>query len=140
MPNLQKLGPIGQPAKEAMYPAISTADGTPMNAQNDYVIGISKDELPPANAFWSFTLYDTENGFFLPNDRKKYNVSENTGMKLNEEGGIEIYISEEQPQGVPEENWLPLNRGDYGIDVVLRLYEPDLEKYKTWKALKAEKL
>jgi hypothetical protein len=134
------FGPIGQPAQEAVYPAIATADGTPMNAQNDYVIRMNKDELPPANAFWSFTLYDTENGFFLPNDRKKYNVSENTGMKLNEEGGIEIYISEEQPEGVPDENWLPLNRGDYDIDVVLRLYEPDLKKYKTWKAPKAEQL
>ncbi len=134
------FGPIGQPAQEAVYPSVTTTDGARMNAQNDYVIRMSKEEMPPANAFWSFTLYDTENGFFLPNDRKKYNVSENTGMKLNEEGGIEIYISEEQPEGVPAENWLPLNRGDYGIDVVLRLYEPDLEKYTTWEAPKAEKL
>jgi len=134
------IGPVGQPAQEAVYPAVTTTDGAPMNAQNDYVIRMSKEEMPPANAFWSFTLYDTENGFFIPNDRKKYNVSENTGMKLNEEGGIEIYVSEEQPEGVPDENWLPLNRGDYGIDMLLRLYEPDLEKYKTWKAPKAEKL
>ncbi|MBO3117438.1 DUF1254 domain-containing protein [Winogradskyella sp. DF17] len=41
------VGPIGQPAKEAMYPAISTADGTPMNAMNDYVIQMKADELPP---------------------------------------------------------------------------------------------
>ena len=134
------FGPIGQPAQEAVYPAVTTMDGAPMNAQYDYVIRMSKEEMPPANAFWSFTLYDTENGFFIPNDRKKYNVSENTGMKLNEDGGIEIYVSEEQPEGVPDENWLPLNRGDYGIDVVLRLYEPDLEKYKTWEAPKAVKL
>lgn len=134
------FGPIGQPAQEAVYPAIATADGTPMNAQNDYVISMSKEEMPPANAFWSFTLYDTENGFFLPNEQKKYNVSENTGMKLNDKGGIEIYISEEQPGGVPDENWLPLNRGDYNIDVVLRLYEPDLKKYNNWKAPKAIKL
>ena len=134
------FGPIGQPAQEAVYPAVASADGESMNAQNDYVISMSKEEMPPANAFWSFTLYDTENGFFLPNERKKYNVSENTGMKLNEEGGIEIYISEEQPEGVPDENWLPLNRGDYNIDVVLRLYEPDLEKYEVWKAPKAVKL
>ncbi|WP_019670439.1 DUF1214 domain-containing protein [Eudoraea adriatica] len=82
------FGPIGQPAQEAVYPAVASADGESMNAQNDYVISMSKEEMPPANAFWSFTLYDTENGFFLPNERKKYNVSENTGMKLNEEGGI----------------------------------------------------
>jgi hypothetical protein len=111
-----------------------------MNANHDYVIRMAADELPPAEAFWSFTHYDTENGFFMPNDRKKYSVGENGGMKLNDDGGIEIYIAAEQPEGVPEENWLPLNRGDYGIDVILRLYVPDLEKFKTWEAPKAEKL
>ena len=25
----------------------------------------------PVEAFWSFTLYDTENGFFMPNDRRR---------------------------------------------------------------------
>ena len=134
------IGPIGQPAQEAVYPAILTADGEPMNANHDYVIRMAADQLPPAEAFWSFTLYDTENGFFMPNDRKKYSVGENGGMKLNDDGGIEIYIAAEQPEGVPEENWLPLNRGDYGIDVILRLYVPDLEKFKTWEAPKAEKL
>ena len=134
------FGPIGQPAVEAVYPAIATTDGKPMNAEHDYVIRMSKDEMPPAEAFWSCTLYDTENGFFIPNDRKKYSVGENGGMKLNEDGGIEIYIAEEKPEGVPEENWLPLNRGDYGIDVVLRLYVPDLEKFKNWEPPKAEKM
>ena len=134
------FGPIGQPAQEAVYPAISTTDGQPMNAHNDYVIRMSKDELPPADAFWSCTLYDTENGFFIPNDHKKYSVGENGGMKLNKDGGIEIYVAAEQPEGVPAENWLPLNRGDYGIDVVLRLYVPDLEKFKDWKTPLAEKL
>jgi hypothetical protein len=38
-----------------------------------------------------------EQGFFIPNDRKKYSIGENAGMKLNEEGGIEIYIAAEQP-------------------------------------------
>ena len=131
-------GPIGQPAQEAVYPAVVTTDGKPMTAQHDYVIRMSRDEMPPAKAFWSLTLYDTENGFFIPNDRKKYSVGENGGMKLNDEGGIEIYIAAQKPAGVPEENWLPLNRGDYGIDVILRLYVPDLEKFKTWTPPKAK--
>lgn len=134
------LGPIGQPAEEAVYPAIATTDGKPMEANNDYVIRMAADELPPAKAFWSFTLYDTENGFFMPNDRKKYSVGENGGMKLNEDGGIAIYIAAERPKGVPEENWLPLKRGDYGIDVILRIYVPELQKCKTWAPPKAEKL
>ena len=131
-------GPIGQPAQEAVYPTVVTTDGKPMTAQHDYVIRMSRDEMPPANAFWSLTLYDTETGFFIPNDRKKYSVGENGGMKLKDDGGIEIYIAAQKPAGVPEENWLPLNRGDYGIDVILRLYVPDLEKFKTWTPPKAK--
>jgi len=144
--NLQRLlfqsisGPVGQPAAEAVYPPITTTDGTPMNAMHDYVIRMSPDEMPPANAFWSATLYDTENGFFIPNDSKKYSVGENAGMQLNVQGGIEIHVAAEKPDGVPPENWLPVNRGDYGIDLLMRLYAPDLERFKTWSPPKTEKI
>ena len=134
------VGPIGNPAEEAMYPGIATTDGQPMNALNDYVIRMTKDQLPPAIAFWSATLYDSKNGFFIPNDHKKYSVGENGGMKLDKDGGIAIYIAAEKPAGVPEENWLPINRGDEGLDIIMRVYQPDLEKMKTWQAPKAEKL
>jgi hypothetical protein len=134
------LGPIGQPAEEAVYPSLGTTDGTPMNAINDYVIRIKSDDMPPALAFWSATLYDNANGFFIPNERKKYSVGENGGMKTDDQGGIAIYIAAEQPEGVPEENWLPLVRGDYAIDVVMRIYAPDLERFATWTPPVAEKL
>ena len=134
------VGPIGQPAKEALYPAVVTDDGMPMNALNDYVLRMTKEELPPARAFWSFTLYDTKNGFFIPNEHKKYSVGENGGMKLNADGGIAIYIAAKKPEGVPEENWLPINREDLGINVILRIYAPDLEKMKTWQPPKWSKI
>jgi hypothetical protein len=134
------VGPIGQPAKEALYPAVVTDDGVPMNALNDYEIRMTKEELPPANAFWSFTLYDAENGFFIPNEHKKYSVGENGGMQLNADGGIEIFIAAEKPKGVPKENWLPINREDLEINMILRVYAPDLEKMKTWQPPKATKI
>ena len=134
------IGPIGQPAAEAVYPAIGTVDGQPMNANHDYVIRMKADELPPAGAFWSLTLYDTKNGFFMPNDRKKYSVGENGGMKLDADGGIDIYLSADKPEGVPEENWLPVKRGDYAMDVILRIYVPDLERFRTWTPPRAERL
>jgi len=59
------VGPLGQPADQAMYPGIATSDGKPMNAQHDYVIRMTKAELPPAIAFWSATLYDAKEGFFI---------------------------------------------------------------------------
>ncbi len=134
------LGPIGLPAVEAVYPAVTTSDGKPMNAMHDYVIRMTADELPPTDVFWSLTLYDLKNGFFIPNDRKKYSVGENAGMQLDENGGIEIYVAAEKPEGVPEENWLPINRKDENMDIVLRVYIADLEKMKTWQVPKAEKL
>ena len=63
-----------------------------MNAMHDYVIRMTKEQLPPAEAFWSVTLYDLQNGFFIPNDRRKYSVGDNAGMKLDNDGGIAIYI------------------------------------------------
>lgn len=133
-------GPIGQPADQALYPAILTEDGAPMNALHDYEISMTADEMPPVNAFWSATLYENETGFFIPNDRFKYSVGENAGFKLDEDGGIRIVIAAEQPEGVPEENWLPINRADMDLDIIMRLYAPDLERYKSWTAPKAKKL
>ena len=96
--------------------------------------------VPAAGPFWSLTLYDLDQGFFIPNERKKYSVGENAGMQLNDKGGIEIYIAAEQPEGVPEENWLPVPREDLNLSPQMRVYVPDLEKLKTWKAPQAEKL
>ncbi len=134
------LGPIGLPATEAVYPAVLTADGEPLNAMNNYVIRMTPDEMPPTEVFWSLTLYDLKNGFFIPNDRKKYSVGENAGMKLDENGGIEVHVAAEKPEGVPEENWLPIERKDEDMDIVLRIYEPDLEMMKTWQPPLAEKV
>ena len=104
-----------------------------MNAQHDYVLRMGPNELPPAMAFWSLTLYDMENGFFIPNDRKKYSVGENSGFELNAEGGIEIHVSAAKPDGVPDANWLPINRGDIDLNGMFRIYVPDVERMKTWK-------
>lgn len=133
-------GPIGLPMKEAMYPPVVTFDGSPMNALYDYVIQMTKEEIPPANGFWSLTLYDTENGFFLPNEHKKYSVGENSGMQLDADGGIKIFVSAVKPEDIPLENWLPINRDNQGLDIILRIYAPDLEKMKTWQAPKALKI
>ena len=47
-------------------------------------------------------------------------------------------VTAEIPAGVPEENWLPINRKDEDLSVNLRIYVPDEEKMKTWKAPSAE--
>ncbi|RJG42689.1 DUF1214 domain-containing protein [Motilimonas pumila] len=129
---LSVVGPIGVPAQEALYPQLITEDKQVMNAMNDYEIVMTADELPPAKAFWSLTLYDLENGFFIPNEQKKYSVGENAGYKLDENGGIRIVVSAERPEDVPVENWLPIQRGDIDMNTQMRLYIPDLDKYENW--------
>jgi len=52
-------------------------------ANKHYVIRMAKEELPPAKAFWSVTLYDSQKGLFIQNDNYKYSVGENGGMKLD---------------------------------------------------------
>jgi len=64
-------------------------------------------------------------------------VGENAGYKLDDDGGIEIHVAAEKPANIPAENWLPINRGDEGLDIIMRVYVPDLERYKTWKPPKA---
>jgi len=125
-------GPIGLPAYQARYLPVAAKDGKTLNAMHDYVLKMSKDELPPAKAFWSLTLYDQANGFLIPNEQMKYSIGENAGYKLNDKGGIEIFISAEKPAGVPDENWLPINRGDIDLSLMYRIYAPNVEKMKTW--------
>jgi len=132
-------GPIGQPYDEAQYPGIGTKDGKPMNAQDHYVIRMTKEQLPPARAFWSVTLYDAKKIHFIPNDNYKYSVGENGGMKLDASGGIEIHISPGQPEGVASENWLPSGGKDQELIVFMRVYAPDVKAMETYKAPKAEK-
>lgn len=127
------IGPIGLPASEAVYPPVLTKTGEPLNAMHDYVLHMSQAAMPPARSFWSVTLYDSQNGFFIPNERKKYSVGENAGMRLNADGGIDIYIAAQQPEGIPEENWLPINRQDQVLDVIMRLYDPDLDAFSTYR-------
>ncbi|MCK4837232.1 MAG: DUF1214 domain-containing protein [Desulfobulbaceae bacterium] len=71
---------------------------------------------------------------------KKSETPHLSNTLLSDEGGIEIYISAEKPEGVPAENWLPINRKDEALDIIMRIYAPDLETMKTWKVPKAESI
>jgi hypothetical protein len=133
-------GPVGQPADQAVYIQIGAADDAPLNAAHDYVVRMTKEQLPPARAFWSMTLYDGEKFLFIPNPSKKYSVGENAGMKLDDAGGITIHIAAVQPAGTPAENWLPINRKDQPLNLRLRVYAPDLESLKSWSPPKAAKI
>ena len=47
--------------EDAVYPLnLGDETGKPLDGANKYAIHFAKDETPPADAFWSITLYDPE--------------------------------------------------------------------------------
>ena len=65
--------------------------------------------------------------------RSRYIVGENAGMHLNEEGGIEFDIAAEQPEGVPDENCLPITREDLELYAQMRMCFPDHRGVRIYK-------
>jgi hypothetical protein len=73
--------------EDAIYPLnISDANGKPPLGQHNYVQHFSKEELPPANAFWSVTMYD-EAGFQVANSINRFAIGDHSDdLKYNPDG------------------------------------------------------
>lgn len=121
------LSAFGIPAnapKDAVYPVgLTDADGAPLDAaHNNYVIHFaSKDQLPPANGFWSLTMYDS-GYFFIPNSLDRYTLSQRDKLAVNADGSIDLYLQKESPGADKESNWLPAPNGPF--IPMFRLYWP----------------
>ena len=76
--------------------------------------------------------------FFIPKDQKKYSVGENAEMRSNADGRIEM--GTRTPEGVAEDDGLPITRENEEIDTIVRIYAPDFEQMKRWKLPRAEKV
>jgi hypothetical protein len=116
-------------AEEAVYPLTrALADGTPLDTgKHAYRLTFQADELPPAQAFWSITLYDAESQFLVRNplDRYLINSSMLPQLQSNADGSITLYIQQHSPGAALESNWLPGPDGP--IYLVMRLYWPRLQ-------------
>lgn len=111
--------------KDAIYPLnITDSDGQPLHGSHQYRIHFGKDELPPANAFWSVTLYDAQ-GFQVANTLNRFAVSSYMPFKTNADGSIDLYIQHESPGKDLEANWLPAPTGAFNL--TMRLYAPKAE-------------
>jgi len=108
--------------QDAVYPT-STEDaaGKKYNGANKYVLHFDKGQTPPADAFWSVTMYDA-NYFFVDNPLNKYTVSPRNALKYNPDGSLDLYIQNESPGTDKEANWLPAPKGDFIL--MMRLYWP----------------
>jgi hypothetical protein len=108
--------------QDAVYP---TSEGPDIlkkySGTNKYVVHFNKGEMPPANAFWSITMYDKDY-FFFPNSINRYTVSSRNKFKTNADGSVDLYIQKDSPGKDNDRNWLPAPADDFVL--MMRLYWP----------------
>ncbi len=108
-------------ADEAVYAmADFDADGQPLTGAGTYELRFPAGHLPPAQAFWSVSLYG-EDRFFTANAIGRYAIGDRTpGLRYEDDGSLAIAISHARPASI--DNWLPAPAGPFYL--ILRLYHP----------------
>ena len=109
--------------EEAFYvTSRQDASGEDYSGASGYVLHFAADELPPAKAFWSLTLYGPDM-FFVENPAKRYAIGDRTpDLQANPDGSLDIYLQQNSPPG-HESNWLPTPAGGFGL--MMRMYLPE---------------
>jgi len=108
--------------QDAVYPTSEVdGDGSPYNGANKYVMHFAKGQAPPADGFWSLTMYNGDY-FFVANELNKYTVSPRNDLKYNEDGSLDLYIQKDSPGKEKEANWLPAPKDKFIL--MMRLYWP----------------
>jgi hypothetical protein len=129
-------GIYGNDVVEALYPLLATdASGEkPDCAKNKYTLTFPKGQFPPANAFWSVTMYDGKTQLLIENPLNRYLINSPMlpDLKANDDGSLTLYIQKDSPGKGKESNWLPAPDGP--IYVVMRVYWPKEEALNgKWK-------
>ncbi|MGK2880575.1 MAG: DUF1254 domain-containing protein [Mycobacterium sp.] len=116
------VGLGANPPEDAVYPLLTAdADGDPVTGDNAYVLHFAADALPPAEAFWSVTMYDAE-GFQVANELDRFAIGDRDALTYNADGSLDLYIQHTNPGQERRANWLPAPPGPLGI--TMRVYAP----------------
>jgi hypothetical protein len=108
--------------EDAIYPSSPVdAEGQPYSGENAYVLRFEAGQLPPAEAFWSLTMYDHE-GFQVGNPINRFALGSHDALKYGADGSLELYLQHRSPGQDKASNWLPAPKGNFQI--MLRLYSP----------------
>jgi hypothetical protein len=128
------LGIYGNTKEEAVYASQQTGpDGKVLDGTKHWVLRFATGELPPANEFWSITMYKLPERLLCENPIDRYSISDRTaGLQQGADGSLEIYIQNENPGPDKASNWLPAPDGPFFF--VARFYGPKASLIDgTWK-------
>jgi hypothetical protein len=108
--------------EDAVYPLnLGDMTGKPLNGSANYTLRFAKDQLPPAEAFWSVTLYDA-GGFQVANELNRFALSSWMPFKTSADGSLDLYFQNANPGADKEANWLPAPKGPFTL--TMRIYAP----------------
>jgi hypothetical protein len=125
---LAAAGIYANDAVEALYPLLAHDDkGEKASGSHKYTLTFPAGQLPPANAFWSVTMYDGKTQLLVANPINRYLINSPMlpEMKKNEDGSLTLYIQHDSPGKDQEANWLPAPADS--IYIAMRLYWPKPE-------------
>jgi len=119
--------------EDAVYPSTSVdADGNQIMGSNKYILHFDKDQIPPVNAFWSLTAYNSKD-FLITNPINRFAIGDRDKLNFNADGSLDIYIQNTDPGGDKTANWLPSTQEGL-TNLTLRLYWPKESVLDgTWK-------
>src|SRR5262249_4561817 len=85
-------------AEARIFPITPFLDGDsrPLNSTNRYVLHFDKGKLPPADAFWSITMYD-EQGFQVSNPIDRFAIGARDKLTFNADGSLELCVQSDSP-------------------------------------------
>ena len=87
----------GNLVEDAIYPlTLTDTDGKKLTGANKYVLRFAKDQIPPVDAFWSLTLYDTDT-YLVDNPLNRYALGDRSNCQLGEDGSLTIYLQSDSP-------------------------------------------
>lgn len=118
-----RVGLWGNHAYEAFYAQVyDDADGRQLNGAHRYELRF--ETLPPVDAFWSLTMYDTPGYFLVANPLGRYSIGDRTpGLHYAADGSLTLVMQREAPEDPDRRaNWLPTPAGDFRP--LMRLYQP----------------
>jgi hypothetical protein len=86
----------------------------------------------PVEQYWSITAYDRETHALIKNVDRASRASNNTEVKKNADGSVDIYVGPQAPAGKAS-NWIPTDPARK-FEVMFRLYGPTKALFeKVWK-------
>ena len=106
----------------AYYQTFVDKAANPLDGRNGYVLTFPDGGPPAAKRFWSITAYTPESVELIRNSANKYEVASYMNPQPNADGSLSVYMTQQQPPGVPAANWLPVSSGPFNI--MLRFYGP----------------